>query len=781
MKNWSRFFSLLLVVAMVFAMPFGANLAEEKHYTLNDSLVSSPTRWSPHTWETTNDSTVFDYLSSSLYQFDFVKEHPAHGYQVICDMAAELPVDITKELAGKPEWGIPKDAQEGYAYKIALNKDAMWEDGTPINADTYIYSMQQLLNPKMQNYRADSYYNGELVLVNARNYVYQNSTKPMSVNAYMKVLGVDTLDAFIEKAGTTPALVNWANSFGEIYNAEKSEWAKEGFENKVVEAKVDLAKLKELFIEKVTSWGKTKEEALKFYGDEAFVSYTYPELSFDKVGLRKTGDYEIEMILAKPLKGFYLFYNLGSTWLVNEKLYEANKRTEEGSDLIKSTYMTNVDTSISFGPYKLKTFQDDKSIEFVRNENWHGYKKEENKGLYQADRIYLQIVKESATQLQMFLAGQLDYVGLNSEQAPDYRGSDSIYYTLSSYTNNLLFLANKEQLAARQEKGFNKTIMSILEFRKALSLSVDRKDFAAATTASSSAGFGLLNSRYIADVETLKAYREYDQAKQTLLEVYDVEYGEGKPYATLDEAYDALTGYNLDHAKELFNQAYDKAIADGLMREGDIVKLTLISGADNENTRKQYNYLRNNWIKAVEGTKLAGKFELEFDPTAGNQFGDKFKDGQGDVLMAGWNGAELNPFYFMLAYLDANYRYAQSFNADQQVEIEIEGKAISLPASRWYGAMMGDDAEYKFGPNDASMEVRVKILSALERCVLLDYTSCPTYYGRSSVLKSHKVNFYSEEYNKLLGRGGVKYNTFNYDDAAWDEYVKSNNGILDYK
>ena len=576
-------------------------------------------------------------------------------------------------------------------------------------------------------------------------------------------------------------MVNWKNSFGEIYDAEKNEWSKEGFEDKVVESKVDLAKLRDLFVEKVTSWGETKERALEFFLDEAFVNYTYPEISFDKVGLRKTGEYEIEMILEKPLKGFYLYYNLGGNWIVHEKLYEACKRKEEGSDLIKSTYMTSVDTSISYSAYKLKSFQDDKAIEFVRNENWYGYKREENKGLYQADRIYIQIVKESATQLQMFLAGQLDFVGLNSEQAPDYRGSDSIYYTLSSYTNNLLLLANKEQLEARQEKGFNKTILSLIEFRKALSLSIDRKDMAAKTTAASSAGLGLLNMRYIADVETITPYRNYDAAKATLCETYGVKYGEGQAYATLEEAYDALTGYNLEEAKKLFDAAYDKAIAEGLMKEGDIVKLTQISSVDNENTRKTYQYLKENWTKALEGTKLAGKFELEFDPTAGNEFATKFKNGQGDMLMAGWQGAEFDPYYFMLAYLDPNYRYAQSFNPDQDVEIEIGGKKITMPASRWYSAMMGSDNEYKFGPNDASLEDRIKILAALEKLVLLDYTSCPTYYGSSASLKSHKVNYYSEEYNELLGRGGVKYNTFNYDDAAWDEYVKSNNGILDYK
>ncbi|HCO61994.1 MAG TPA: hypothetical protein DIT49_00565, partial [Clostridiales bacterium] len=46
-------------------------------------------------------------------------------------------------------------------FEIALNPDAKWQDGSVINADSYIYSMKQLLNSKMRNYRANLYISGE--------------------------------------------------------------------------------------------------------------------------------------------------------------------------------------------------------------------------------------------------------------------------------------------------------------------------------------------------------------------------------------------------------------------------------------------------------------------------------------------------------------------------------------------------------------------------------------------------------------------------------------------
>ena len=35
--------------------------------------------------------------------------------------------------------------------------------------------------------------------------------------------------------------------------------------------------------------------------------------------------------------------------------------------------MTSLDTSISFGPYRLSYFEADKQITFTRNPNWYGY------------------------------------------------------------------------------------------------------------------------------------------------------------------------------------------------------------------------------------------------------------------------------------------------------------------------------------------------------------------------------------------------------------------------
>lgn len=37
------------------------------------------------------------------------------GYDIVCELAEELPVDVTANYAGNATYGVPADATEGYA------------------------------------------------------------------------------------------------------------------------------------------------------------------------------------------------------------------------------------------------------------------------------------------------------------------------------------------------------------------------------------------------------------------------------------------------------------------------------------------------------------------------------------------------------------------------------------------------------------------------------------------------------------------------------------------
>lgn len=139
-----------------------------EEYTYRDSYQTPPSTWNPHTYRTNDDAYVNQYTTLGLYEFFFNESFD--GYEVRPELATAEPTDVTQRLKAEKKWGIPEDATAGYAYEIPLNPLAKWEDGTPINADTYVYSMRKLLDPELLNYRASNYYTGKLVIKNAEAY-----------------------------------------------------------------------------------------------------------------------------------------------------------------------------------------------------------------------------------------------------------------------------------------------------------------------------------------------------------------------------------------------------------------------------------------------------------------------------------------------------------------------------------------------------------------------------------------------------------------------------------
>ena len=130
----------------------------EGDYIWKTSVTTLASNWNPHTYQTNDDSVPLDYTTSSLYTFIFNDElnpvegkDPYAGYVILPEMAAEMPIDVTAEIkAAHPEFNIPATAESGYAYKIVLNDYLTWDDGTVINAESFVESFKRLLDPKLK-------------------------------------------------------------------------------------------------------------------------------------------------------------------------------------------------------------------------------------------------------------------------------------------------------------------------------------------------------------------------------------------------------------------------------------------------------------------------------------------------------------------------------------------------------------------------------------------------------------------------------------------------------
>ena len=778
--------------------------AVEGTYTYNYALAEFPTNWNYHTYQTNIDAEILDYISSGFYVFDY--NETKDGYAMVDGMAVGDPVDVTADYVG--QYGIV-EGDTARAYILNLRQDLKWQDGTPITAHDFVESAKRLLNPEAQNYRADGMYAGSVQIHNAEAYLKQGQVNMTENNlAPTRYLVADLVKAE-DGTYTTPdgipmyiatgfALTDWLSGntlqyyvegYGdamfdvESFNALAAMANEEG----LVAATDETIDLLTKVITFSADWGESADNI----PDYLVYEVTYPEVAWENVGWFAKSDYELVFVMDAPLDGFYLKYNLPSP-LVNIEMYDACASVVDG--VYTNTYCTSAETTMSYGPYKLTSYQADKQYVLEKNEYFYDLSED----TYQATSIVVDCVKEPATRLELFLQGKLDTFGLTKDYMDEYQMSDYTYYATGDSTFVMVFNPDAEALVTAQAaagENINKTILTIKEFRQAMSYALDRNAFCLATSPMNAPGFGLFSGLIVSDPEAGTAYRTTDVAKNVLAEFWGVseEYGEGKLYADIDEAVDSITGYNLAKAKELYDLAYDMAIEQGLMDEDDVVEIK-IGTPNNTSTfyNNGYEFLVNNYTEAVKGTKLEGKLTFSRDDTLGNAFSDALKNNQVDMLFGvGWTGSALDPYGLIEAYVYTDYQYDDSTDFTAiTCDIEINGTVYTASVQDWQKIMNGaactitaadgSTMEYSCGTADKDPETRLAILGALEGAVLQNYNFLPIMDDASAQLRGQQIEYYTEEYIFGMGFGGMKYYTFNYTDAEWDAYVAENNGELDY-
>ena len=100
----------------------------------------------------------------------------------------------------------------------------------------------------------------------------------------------------------------------------------------------------------------------------------------------------------------------------------------------------------------------------------------------------------------------------------------------------------------------------------------------------------------------------------------------------------------------------------------------------------------------------------------------------------------------------------------------------------WYNCLNGDpNAKYDWSSGALEESQRLQLIAALEKEVLGVYYTVPLYNNFSASLISYKVDYITYEYNTFMSYGGMRYMTYNYDDAAWATAVAEQNGQLNYK
>ena len=824
MKKTMKLLALVLALVMVLSCFAGCKKKKgdeaKTEYTFKSYTTALGTNWNPHTWETNGDQVILSYLETPLATMS-IKDSENGVYQwvfkaatSVTDVTAANKADLTKYKVTLPEGQTAEATEKGYVFEIKLNPNMKWQDGTAINADTYIYSMQTLLDPTMRNYRANLYYSGESAV--AGGLTYYNSGAPI----YNPMV-----PAYEDEADYSYDL-NKGISEGKVYinvNSEDMTLYSDSLATLNSDYKVGVdAEIKTL-ADAANPYGFTQVTADNLetvkkvvYGvlglfsitDEAELAEVMKEALFvfdgqygekvgydETVGCYKVDDYTIRYVTQAQIDYNYFLTSCTSNWLVHKDTYE--KGFDTTGTLKTTNYATSLDTTMSYGPYKMESLQDAKQVVFVQNENYYAYEKKEDGSLYaetdflvdgknvqayQTTKIVIDVMTDEAAK-QAFMKGELSEWTPTADDVANYAMSEQLFQVDQTYTMSLFFNTNEAALKEMDNSKGNQNSVVLINknFRKAMSLAIDRKDWVTATAGYKPA-YSLMSNLYYYDVynDPNSTYRGTDEAMQAIVDLYGVEYANGMPYGTLKEAYGSINGYNLTEAKALMQQACNELVAAGKYTRGEPIKI-LIGYAKGELASSDLNQITklNAYLNAAAEGSGFGTITLEGVGNISNRY-DAVPAGEYAIGYGAWGGAAFYPFRNMQVYCDSelySLNEAACWDpATEEMTINIDGEAVTMTWKDWSNALVGT------GPYaNSTFGVKLKVTAAMEKEFLAKYYRIPLASECTTFLQSYQMSYYTENYNIMYDFGGLELMTYHYNDAEWATYVANAGGTLSYE
>lgn len=151
-----RIFPLILVLCLLLPLAVSAEeTAPAPRIEANHTVSALPDRWNPLSTLSEEAALLLRLTAAPLYSLS------PDGKDLTPVLAESLPQDVTAEFAGR--YGIPADAARGYAFRIGLDPEARWEDGSPVTSRDFVFTFRQLIENKafpLELAMVQEYYSG---------------------------------------------------------------------------------------------------------------------------------------------------------------------------------------------------------------------------------------------------------------------------------------------------------------------------------------------------------------------------------------------------------------------------------------------------------------------------------------------------------------------------------------------------------------------------------------------------------------------------------------------
>ena len=324
-----KYLGLLAVVALLGVTVLGASASDAKVVAVRE-MDTLPTSWNPMDMDTPEAEFIRDLTGGGMYRI-------GREDRMIESDLASAPEDVTAEYAG--QYGVPERAVRGYAYRITLNTGACWDDGAPITADDWMYSARKILESDNETL---------LILANARGYRNGETHDPQIIP--LKDAGYESVAA-AQEAGITDFYVDvehyWGMGDGWRSARDITRLKDHAMTQGYPEMYISAAWLYDRYL-------ADEQPHAYFQGEFLGIAGEGTALTLDDVGIMKTGDYELVLILEEPETVTSLEMKLRDFCLVREG---CDYRSAAGS--------------ASYGPYRVAEVTTE-DIRLEKNSNWWG-------------------------------------------------------------------------------------------------------------------------------------------------------------------------------------------------------------------------------------------------------------------------------------------------------------------------------------------------------------------------------------------------------------------------
>lgn len=226
--------------------------------------------------------------------------------------------------------------------------------------------------------------------------------------------------------------------------------------------------------------------------------------------------------------------------------------------------------------------------------------------------------------------------------------------------------------------------------------------------------------------------------------------------------------------------ACEELVKEGLYKAGEDIKVRIgwAKGALQSDDNKQVELLNKYINAALEGSGF-GKITFEAVGNIDNRYEDTAK-GEYAIGYGAWGGAAFYPFRNFQVYMDPdNYTLHEGGCWNPKTvkwTLNVNGEEVEMTCQDWSNCLIGTG---KYATSDFA--TKLSITAQLEEKWLELYYRIPLASTTACFMMSYQMKYYTEDYNIMYDFGGFRLISYNYDDAAWDAYVKSQNNTLNYE